>query len=136
MKSVAECKDIIYNSIADSILRSEISGGLYKDERPLGSTKEDIVVGMIDLSSGSVQAGTINVNIYVPYMDVTIGGLVQKKPNHSRLRDLSRLALDLLEEIYFEDCSAWIANQAEIKEPNLDSMFANFRMEIRAHETE
>ena len=135
MKTISECKDIIYGIIQDSPLSKEISGGVYLD-RPENSDKEDIVVGMIDLGSGSVQEGVINVNIHVPYTTLKIDGRTQKQPNKPRLRILSRMAADLLKEIYIEDCSAWIANQAEIKEPNLDSIVANFRIEIRAYETE
>lgn len=136
MKTVSECKDMIYQKIAASPLKTAISGEICKDRRPQNSDKENIVIGMIDLSDGSVQQGTINVNIYVPDKDVTINGRVQKQPNGPRLRELSRMALNVLKEIYFEDCSFWVANQSENKEPNLDCMFANLRGEIRVYETE
>ena len=40
------------------------------------------------------------------------------------------------DEQFFEDCSAWITNIAEIKEPSLDEWYVNHRLEIRVHETE
>lgn len=136
MRTVSECKDMIFEVISKSDLKTEISGVICKDRRPDNSTAEDIVIGMIDLTGDTVQMGAINVNIYVPDIKAKINGLVQNRPNGPRLRVLTRKALDVLKEIYFEDCSAWVASQAEIKEPNLECMFANLRIELRAYETE
>lgn len=136
MKTTEEIKDLIYAYLAPSDLKKAISGDIYVDEKPAGSDKEDVVIGSIDLGDGSVQFGTINVNIHVPGQKVKIGQKVQIQPNRSRLRALTRIALDLLKTKIFEDCSVWVANQTVIKEPSLDEWYANLRLEIRAYETE
>lgn len=136
MKTLEEIKDIIYQQTIAGGLKKAITGDVYVDNRPQGSTKEDIVIGGISLGSGSVQSGTFNLNIHVPGLKVKIGGSVQIQPDRKRLRVLTRLAVDQLKEIIVEDCSLWVANQSVIKEPTLDDWYANLRIEIRAYETE
>ena len=136
MKTTEEIKDMIYVYLSESVLKTAISGDVYVDQRPKGSTKEDVVIGVIDLGDGSVQRGAINVNIHVPGKKVKLGKDVEIQPDRARLRALSRIGVDLLKTKIFEDCSVWVANQAVIKEPNLDEWYANLRLEIRAYETD
>lgn len=135
MKTTEDIKDLLYSYLSKSDLKKAVTGDIYVDQRPQGSSKEDVVIGAIDLGAGSVQMGTFNVNIHIPAVKVVIDGITQSQPDRKRLRILSRITIDLLQEVILGGvCSVWVANQAVIKEPNLDQWFANIRLEIRAYE--
>ena len=61
-----DIKDELWRWVSDSPLASVITGGVYKDQRPLNSEVEDIVIAVIARTAGSqMQQATANVNIYV-----------------------------------------------------------------------
>lgn len=97
MLSDIDIKDILYVVIKDSPLEAAVvskGGKLYKDERPTNSTKEDIIISVLDGLNGQYQTSVPYVNIYVP--DVKRGD--DYIENTQRLRELSRLASQLLEK--------------------------------------
>lgn len=96
MKSDIEIKDILFGIIKGSELELAVAangGELYKDQRPTNSTKEDIVISILEGLNGQIQSSVINVNIYVADIDRN-GDWIE---NSARLRELSRLAINLLE---------------------------------------
>ena len=93
MKSDIEIKDDIYQIIKGSTLEKAVTGKLKKTRRPANSNKEDIVISILENGSGQVQEAFVNVNIYVSD-DVRDG---QAEENSSRLRQLCKLATELLE---------------------------------------
>lgn len=113
----------------------EVTGGIYvMGERPLNSKLEDIVVSTIDLTQDSApQRGTSNVNIHVPDIDVTIGGIRQKKANRTRLQELTEIVCSLLESANIEGLAIWMTNQNTLKEPDIDQHFVNLRVEWSIH---
>lgn len=136
MKTSTEIIDLIYQYLEASPLKAELSGGIYPLQRPENSGKEDLVIGTLTLGEGPVQIGVFNLNLHVPNIKVQIGGKEQSQPDRRRMRVISGILRDLFSEQFFEDCSAWITNIAEIKEPTLDEWYVNHRLEIRVHETE
>lgn len=136
MRTSTEIIDLVYQYLKASPLATELTGDIYPLQRPEDSGKEDLVIGTLSLGEGPVQIGVFNLNLHVPNIKVKIGGKVQTQPNRPRMRILSSLLRDLLSEHYIGDCSAWITNIAEIKEPNLDEWYVNHRLEMRVHETE
>ena len=99
MKSDIEIKDDIYQIIKGSTLEKAVTGKLKKTRRPANSNKEDIVISILENGSGQVQEAFVNVNIYVSD-DVRDG---QAEENSSRLRQLCKLATELLEVQRGED---------------------------------
>lgn len=101
MKSNTEIKDILYTILKESELYREIAsrgGNVYTDARPTNSGKEDITILILDsLAGGDSQEFVPNINIYVP----DIARDKQMIEDTTRIRHLSRLAIDL-----FEDCTA------------------------------
>lgn len=93
MKTDVEIKDDIFRFIKGSALEIAVSGVLRKTRRPKDSDKEDIVISVLDNSSGQIQEAFINVNIYVA--DNIRDG--QPEEDSSRCRELSRIASELLE---------------------------------------
>ena len=107
MKTGLEVVDIVRNYLNASGLMTDLTkpnGGLYKFQRPLNSAKEDVVVNLLTQGRGQVADGMVNVNIYVPNLSLTSSGVVdQTQPNTARLKYLSGLASNALDEVYGTD---------------------------------
>ena len=70
-KTGGEIVTVIYNSLKSSSLRLAVEGNLYRDDaRPLNATTEDIVVSILTGDNEQIQSGFINLNIYVPDIDL------------------------------------------------------------------
>lgn len=97
MKTDIEVKDVLYQAIKGSPLEQAVistGGTLYKNQRPANSGKEDIVISVLDGLSGQSQNAVLNVNIYV--QDVARGeDMIENEP---RIRELSRIAVELMED--------------------------------------
>ena len=69
MKTTLDTDEILFKVVKDAFTGLNLNGGVYRMQRPLNSTKEDVVVNTITLSQdSSPQLGASNVNIHVPYM--------------------------------------------------------------------
>lgn len=103
MKSDIEIKDDVYEYIKGSELEKAVTGKLTKRKRPANSTKEDIVINVVANLNGQIQGSTVYVNIYVQddniaYTDeLSNGNISQTEENTIRLRELARMASNLLE---------------------------------------
>lgn len=132
-----EVVDILYRFLSKSDIKTLINGDIHKYERPIDSKKEDVVVGTIDVTSGSVQPATLNVNIHVPAKQVKLNRKLQYQPDVPRMRELSKKMVEIFrgnKGVFLDDvCSCWISNQTDIKEPNIDQWYTNNRIEIRYH---
>lgn len=131
MKTTADQIQILYNILKNSSLNSALNGGLYKMERPQNSQLEDIVVSSMLVGDGGFQEGVANVNIYIPKMDVNIGGQVQKMPNTSRISTVWPLATLALEENSGDDYSCWCSRTQEFDEPLINQTRLSLRIEFR-----
>ena len=93
MKSDIEIKDDIFKHIKGSALEKAVTGKLRKSKRPSNSSKEDIVISILDNGSGQMQDAFVNVNIYVK--DNIRDG--EAEVNDPRCRELCRIAMQVLE---------------------------------------
>ena len=70
-KTGLQIQDDVYAIIDVSNIKKMIAGKLYKaGMRPINAQSEDAVVSFLTGINGQIQAGVVNVNIYVP--DITI----------------------------------------------------------------
>ncbi|MBO4718983.1 MAG: hypothetical protein J5658_03815 [Prevotella sp.] len=61
-----DIKDELWTWVSQSNLATMVTGSVYKDQRPLNSEAEDIVIAVIARTAGAqMQQATANVNIYV-----------------------------------------------------------------------
>lgn len=128
MKSDAEITDILYSILNNSDLYNEVKsrgGDLYADERPTNSRKEDITISVLDgLVGKDSQENVVNINIYVP--DVPRDNqMIIDKP---RVRNLSRLAINLLEEFTVSEYRFFIEKQKVYKVNGADEHCINNRL--------
>ncbi|KAA4671602.1 hypothetical protein F3B42_14265 [Bacteroides ovatus] len=124
MKSDIEIKDDIYQIIKGSALEKAVTGKLKKTRRPANSNKEDIVISILENGSGQVQEAFVNVNIYVSD-DVRDG---QAEENSSRLRQLCKLATELLEVQRGEDYRFTLDKQRVMEVNGKNEHFINNKL--------
>ena len=124
MKSDIEIKDDIYQIIKGSTLEKAVTGKLKKTRHPANSNKEDIVISILENGSGQVQEAFVNVNIYVSD-DVRDG---QAEENSSRLRQLCKLATELLEVQRGEDYRFTLDKQRVMEVNGKNEHFINNKL--------
>lgn len=124
MKSDIEIKDDIFQIIKGSTLEKAVTGKLKKTRRPANSNKEDIVISILENGSGQVQEAFVNVNIYVSD-DVRDG---QAEENSSRLRQLCKLATELLEVQRGEDYRFTLDKQRVMEVNGKNEHFINNKL--------
>lgn len=125
--------NILYLFIAGSELMTGIhkpNGGLYKQQRPINSVQEDVVINSITLNHLQVQSGVLNVNIHVPNLALAMAGIVDTtQPNFARLTQLGAIASGLLNCVW-EPSGEWTfeVQQDNIFEDVNNQYYLNFRI--------
>lgn len=137
MKLTLDTDAILFKILKQSTeITSAITGGIYSgdDGRPDNSLKEDIVVNTIDITQENLpQLGAGNVNIHVPDMTVTIGGVQQKKANNARLLLLTKLVVDALKAAYIEGAALVVTNQTTLAQKEISQHYTNIRLDWIIH---
>lgn len=137
MKLTIDTDTLLFKVLkANAALTATLTGGIYTgdDGRPDNSQKEDVVVNTIDLTQESLpQLGASNVNIHVPDMTVSIGGIQQKKTNRARLKELSELVLGSLRTAKIEGLALVVTNQVTLSEPEINQHYVNIRINWYIH---
>ncbi len=122
-----DIKDDVFYILQGSELLGEVSGSVYKDQRPLNSQDEDIIISLLARDAGyQIQQAEVNVNIYVP--DISRG--LDKIENTIRLRLLSTKAAALFEYIHRGNMIISLASQEIVKVNGLDWHVINNRLRI------
>jgi len=129
-----DIKDALWTWISSSTLVSGtqtvngVSGKVYKDKRPLNSTKEDIIIAVIGRDAESqIQNAIVNVNIYVP--DKRRGQ--EAIEDIVRLRGLCTLAAGLFEYHNFGDWICELSSQEVMEAGGIDWHIINNRLRLR-----
>jgi hypothetical protein len=130
MRTAQDNVIIVWKKINDSALSTEISGGVYKGSRPVNSVSEDIVVNTLGLPNQQVQQSIINVNIHVPNKDARIDGVINSVCDDERLNELTRMALELLNEDYSGDDWHFEVQQHTQPVEQEGSYYVNIRIEF------
>lgn len=134
MRTTLDIVDILYQAIKASSLKTAISGGVYK-HRPVNSGKEDVIINSLPVTGDQLQEGFANVNIHVPNLMLSIGGLQDRtQPDSVRLKALAALAVDTLKNLLAEsgDVSFTITNQTVFEEPDIFENYVNIRLKYYA----
>lgn len=89
-KTGSQIEHDLYLAIKESEIAQAINGKVYKSEtRPIDSKSEDAVISFLTGLDGQVQAGVLNLNIYVPDINNGTGTLVK---NTTRCREIEIVA--------------------------------------------
>lgn len=132
METTFEAVDAIYKVLNDGGFESLITGRMYKDvERPTGSTKEDVVINCLPMSNDQVQLATINVNIYVPDLEIKVDSKPQFIKNTMRLKSLADAAISLLEFVADDLHDFYIESQGVVPELSIHQHYVNLRIQYK-----
>jgi hypothetical protein len=132
VKSEYRLRQILYDKLDGSLLKETITGKIYKNGvRPAGSTKEDIVINVIVLTSEQFQRGIANVNLYVPDITVNLEGKQQLMPDSIRLAHLAELALPIFLESASQEYAFDLGDQHELAEPETKQHYINLRIDFQ-----
>lgn len=135
MKQTFDTDTILFQKLNGSGVKSAITGGIYKRQRPLNSALEDIVVNTITLSQTfPPQIGTSNINIHVPDIPVKIAGVSQKMPNEPRMKQLSEMVLEVIRGEIIPGLLVYPETQTVIIEPEIESHYVNIRVNWNIHD--
>lgn len=128
--SVLQAKQWIYDELKSGGVGQVLSGDLYKDFRPAGSIKEDVVINAITLGNTFFQTGSFNVNCYVPYLKVKINAIDQNVPNEVRLKVISDKVKPILERKFTDKYNIDIEFESTIMDEK--DCYINFRLKLNA----
>lgn len=130
-RTVLDGKQWILDLLLAAGIHNAISGRIYKDKRPSGSTKEDIVINSLTMTNDYMQNGVFNVNIYVPMTSQKIDGITQFQKNNARLKQLADLVYPVLDDAWTNEQNLFVVNHQDFEDGN--DNFYNFRVSLNAH---
>jgi len=135
--SSIDTDDILYRLITQAVKDGviTITGGVYPpDDRPEGSTAEDIVINTITITHEKPQSGTSNINIYVTDKKHRINGREQYKSDRERLREIGDALTEYLDAQNVEDLEFEIEADTVIKEvTEINQHYRNLRISWNIH---
>ncbi|KAA2241671.1 hypothetical protein F0L74_17490 [Chitinophaga agrisoli] len=115
MITTLDAEDIVWNWLDNSPLKNAVTGGIYKNSRPLNSDKEDVVINSQPISAQQLQEGLVDVNIYVP-------------ADHARMQILAAIATSLLTEVWIDDVCFSVQQQAVLEIPETHEPYISIRL--------
>lgn len=129
MKTTFDLVDIIWTALNASDLKNQITGGIYKYQRPLNSKNEDVVINSLPVTNDQLQKAIINVNIHVPNLVIDINGAQDStQPDGARLKELGELAIAALDDKNGYRYNHSVQQQNIIQDT--DDFFNNIRLQI------
>lgn len=116
--SIQACEEVkAVLSVFD--IESVITGGIYTASRPLGNTKEDIVINSVYFDADQVQTGFLNINIHVPNMNNQAVGnptaIDNTQPNVSRYKEIAAIVVTVIEGDISKDFSISLRDSGELE---------------------
>lgn len=132
-KTVFDGKQWILDLLNASNIKNIITGKIYKDKRPSGSTKEDIVINSLPMTNDFFQDGYFNVNCYVPMLSVNIEGVTQNMPNNTRMQIISNAVYPIFEKVFTDKYNLSIERHEVFEEEQLKATYINFRINLKAY---
>lgn len=130
MKSTLTAVNILYQILKlNTGITTAISGKVYKDNRPINSGKEDIVVNSLPINFEQVQQAVLNVNIHVPNLELNINGVQDNtQPNLARLETITDLVITAVKDHVGSDYWFFIQQQNVFPSDPLGEYYSNIRI--------
>lgn len=129
MTNSFEIKDTLWKKLDGSSLKTAITGKIRRDERPVNSQTEDVVVNCLAVPNSQLQIAIANVNIFVPDSNRTDNGVTEKEANNKRLKELFLIALPIIKDVVVDTDNFYEVQQEQvIADPESASHFVNIRL--------
>lgn len=125
MATIIQAKRYVYDLLKDA----DVEGGVYIDKRP--SIDEDIVVNAITTDSNFWQSTIINVNCYVPDLEIKHEGREITVPNIARLEEIAEDVYDIVKSNSMsQKFRLYTESMQQLEEIEERSHYINFRIRI------
>jgi hypothetical protein len=129
MKLSFDTDTILFTTVNVPAIKSAVTGGIYLVDRPTSSKLIDIVVNTITLTQDSLpQIGTSNINIHVPDLKVTIGGVQQNVADTAKLQSISLLVVNAIRNARIPGLKMSVESQNILAEADVAQHFVNIRI--------
>jgi hypothetical protein len=124
--------DIAWHKVDGGPLKTALKagGGVYKYQRPVNSTKEDIVINSLPINNEQLQQGVFNINIYVPDLPINENGAQINVPDFVRLKELAAIAVAEMNEEWADDYNFSVQQQTVIADEVSKSHYINLRIDF------
>lgn len=134
MKTTFDFQDKLFELVNASALKTEITGGIYKGNRPIMAVtaqKEDVVINCLPVTRDQLQETIGNINIHVKNLEIAIDGKPDKtQPDNVRLNLLTKMAIDVVTMYYGEDFHCDIEQQLLFEEQSINEHYSNIRVKV------
>lgn len=98
-------------------LTNTIDGKIWRQIRPSGSKKTDLVIGYLFGDNEQIQTAIVNIRIHVPSLSIKVDGVKTEYPNQDELNRLAKLVEKLVD--YKSGLTFW----TDVSEPG--ELFTN-----------
>ena len=131
MRNTFDIVDILYQVLQNNVgITSAINGEITK-KRQINSDKEDVVIGSLPVTGEQIQQGIVNINIYVPNLTVKLNSIQDNShPNHQRLKTLTALVIEAVDEKYYSDYWFFVQQQSLFESETGNEHYSNIRLEF------
>lgn len=130
MITSVELMSIVYKIVRNSNIKTIINGDVYlSGNRPLNSTKNDIVIGTLLVPNEILQPSTVLVNIFAKDIFSNNNYL----PDYTTLKNASKMLLPLFEKIYLPENKTYIdiEYQRDYKVDNVQEWVSVIKLNTR-----
>lgn len=130
MVTSMELMSMVYKIVKNSAIKTIINGDVYlTGNRPLNSTKNDVVIASLTVPNETVQSGTILVQIFAK--DIFLNNTYM--PDYTTLKNATKMLLPLFDELYLSNEKTYIdvEYQRDYKVDGLQEWVSVIRLKTR-----
>ncbi len=134
MPTIIDAKEWIFDQLVTAKTNSEITigGEVYIDKKPT-TGKEDIVVGALLMNNDFWQDVVLNVNCYVPDIEIKVDGKAVMMPDRTRLKVITQDVYAVLKnQTSDQTYRSYVEFTTQIKEIEEQTHVMNFRIQMYA----
>ena len=129
MKTTLDIIDLNYAVLNVPAVTAQLTGGVYKNTRPVSSDKTDVVIGCLPVSNDQLQRAVANVNIHVPNLVINQGNYTDyTQPDFAALRSLAALVTGVLNDVSTPTHWFAVQQQNHFSEPERKEHYVNIRV--------
>lgn len=130
MTTTFDITDLLWTKADSSTLKTSISGGIYKNQRPANSKKEDVVTNCLPVNNEQLQKTVGNVNVHVPNKLIKVNNVQESVPDLVRLKQLAAEAIGIYKDNWTGTLNYDVQQQTLIKDEEAGDWYINIRIEF------
>ncbi len=129
MRTTFDIDNILYQVLSNNAgLTATITGSVYKRNRPVSSTEEDIVIGSLPVPNNQLQRTVANVNIHVPLLEIATENGQDTQPDTVRAEQLTDMVVLIVDDIVGPDYYYDVQQQNVFFDSITNDYYSNIRV--------